>query len=152
MTNICCICLEKLTNNIYTTECNHIFHKDCICPIINNNNIICPICRCKTVYEKIQMPITVTLSSITHESLDNICEYYNKYQTTGIIEKLDRCEGGFKIRIDNSDNSDNNDNIRQVRFHKRQLVSQEYIPFLENEVDLLFESMVHIFGQEYVKR
>ena len=50
LNNICCICLvdlnemdiEKETNIVLKTKCNHTFHRDCI----KHNSIInCPICR-----------------------------------------------------------------------------------------------------------
>jgi len=49
---ICSICLESLNNKyIYTTKCNHIYHRQCIeiyCSYINNNiygTIRCPLCN-----------------------------------------------------------------------------------------------------------
>jgi hypothetical protein len=39
--NICSICLEENTN--YTTECGHVFHKDCIDKWKHYNT--CPYCR-----------------------------------------------------------------------------------------------------------
>ena len=44
----CCICLEKLTNNISIKLncCHHSIHLDCITNYWKqNNNIICPLCR-----------------------------------------------------------------------------------------------------------
>lgn len=45
----CSICLDKLTNDVVSTECNHLFHKSCIEKWIqtNRSTIIknCPNCR-----------------------------------------------------------------------------------------------------------
>ena len=49
----CSICLEILNNNNNNnnknnkTECNHIFHKECIHQWIKNNKNTCPLCRKK---------------------------------------------------------------------------------------------------------
>lgn len=42
----CSICLENLDDiNIKKTNCNHLFHKQCIYEWINNNKTTCPLCR-----------------------------------------------------------------------------------------------------------
>ena len=50
--NVCSICLEKISNDIYTLDCNHSFHKECITKWMNqceentNKKIFsCPLCR-----------------------------------------------------------------------------------------------------------
>ena len=43
----CPICCEKLLENIIKTECNHIFHKECLMHWINSSQTQrynCPIC------------------------------------------------------------------------------------------------------------
>ena len=42
--NDCCICLQKLENNILQLDCSHLFHEKCINKWIKNNNN-CPMCR-----------------------------------------------------------------------------------------------------------
>ena len=44
--DVCSICLEefKYDEELKKLKCDHIFHKDCLEPWINNNNK-CPICR-----------------------------------------------------------------------------------------------------------
>ena len=44
--DICSICLEefKYDEELKKLKCDHIFHKDCLEPWLNNNNK-CPICR-----------------------------------------------------------------------------------------------------------
>jgi hypothetical protein len=43
----CPICLENLENINKKTNCNHIFHKECISKWININKNTCPLCRNK---------------------------------------------------------------------------------------------------------
>ena len=45
--NNCSICLDEFKNEdiLKKLNCNHIFHKDCLEPWINNNNLNCPLCR-----------------------------------------------------------------------------------------------------------
>ena len=47
MNDSCVICLESLNNSeeLVTLNCEHIFHKDCLEPWLNNNNRNCPLCR-----------------------------------------------------------------------------------------------------------
>ena len=44
--DVCSICLEefKYDEELKKLKCDHIFHKDCLEPWLNNNNK-CPICR-----------------------------------------------------------------------------------------------------------
>ena len=41
----CSVCLCKLDENSYTTNCNHTFCKDCIEGWLENNHNTCPLCR-----------------------------------------------------------------------------------------------------------
>lgn len=55
-TDICSICLKDLNKNLVKTDCNHIFHKKCLCiwfteNIVNNKDISCP--NCKNIFYKI---------------------------------------------------------------------------------------------------
>jgi hypothetical protein len=43
--SICSICLEYVDKESKITECNHIFHKNCIYQWINTNKNTCPLCR-----------------------------------------------------------------------------------------------------------
>ena len=45
--DICCICLDKLNNNIKTLSCNHKFHITCLNQWILSNPT-CPMCRTST--------------------------------------------------------------------------------------------------------
>jgi len=45
-TELCCICHEGLTENIYTLpECNHKFHINCICTWFRTGKTACPLCN-----------------------------------------------------------------------------------------------------------
>ena len=45
--NICSVCLEEFKEDdiLKKLNCEHIFHKDCLEPWLNNNNRNCPLCR-----------------------------------------------------------------------------------------------------------
>jgi hypothetical protein len=98
------------------------------------------------------MPITVNVSEISPESLKTIIEMYNNNQTLGEIEYLPRAEGGFQVVIKDMDykNLDPNDCIRQLRWHRRQLIPQNYIPLLKEEEMLLYEVMRCVLGVNVV--
>ena len=45
--NICSVCLDEFKEDdiLKKLNCEHIFHKDCLEPWLNNNNRNCPLCR-----------------------------------------------------------------------------------------------------------
>ena len=43
-TPVCSICHRELLRDITILRCQHKFHINCICPVLNNNNRLCPIC------------------------------------------------------------------------------------------------------------
>jgi hypothetical protein len=45
--NVCSVCLDEFKEEdvLKKLNCNHIFHKDCLEPWLNNNNRNCPLCR-----------------------------------------------------------------------------------------------------------
>ena len=45
--NVCSICLDEFKEDdiLKKLNCEHIFHKDCLEPWLNNNNRNCPLCR-----------------------------------------------------------------------------------------------------------
>ena len=45
--NVCSVCLEEFKEDdiLKKLNCEHIFHKDCLEPWLNNNNRNCPLCR-----------------------------------------------------------------------------------------------------------
>jgi len=153
-TDICSICLDVFndTKNIFITNCNHKFHKECIKNVIEKN---CPYCRVELkekIKEKLKGNITVTIDRMDNDIYDKICNYYNERQTYGKIEKLDRLEGGFCVEIkkEERESTFENDRIRQVRWNKKRLVSNNYKGLLSEEIELLYESMVNILGEEVV--
>ena len=48
----CSICLNKIENDFYKTDCNHRFHRKCYEKWMNYN-INCPLCRTKNEYVKL---------------------------------------------------------------------------------------------------
>ena len=84
-----------------------------------------------------------------------ILDYYNARRPEGsqMLEELERCEGGFQIKFDNYDEIDEidrNKKIRQLRWCRRQLVSDVYIGFNDEQLDLLYEAIGSSFGTENV--
>lgn len=41
----CPICLDPIVDGVFTTSCNHKFHKNCIGKHFHYNNYNCPLCR-----------------------------------------------------------------------------------------------------------
>jgi len=84
-----------------------------------------------------------------------ILDFYNskRDQSTPPLEKLPRCEGGFMIKLPNYDeikDYDINNKIQQLRWSKRQLVSDIYIGFDDIQLELLYQSLVHSLGENNV--
>ena len=73
--DICCICLDKLNNNIKTLSCNHKFHINCLNQWILSNPT-CPMCRTSIPYYPNEIrQRNVTMSDpriITHFSHDDL--------------------------------------------------------------------------------
>jgi hypothetical protein len=101
------------------------------------------------------MPIRVLLDTIEYEDIEKIIALYNlkKDYNDEPLERLDRCEGGFKIRLKDYDNLSGDDNakIKQLRWQYRYLK-----PFvghrgfeLKEEI-ILYESMKLVLGDEKV--
>jgi hypothetical protein len=99
------------------------------------------------------MPIKVFLETISYEELQNVLDYYNAKKSIDEepLELLDRCEGGFQIKISHMKNihCDENRKIKQLRWSKGYLVSQ-YINFTEQEQNLLYDSLVYVLGANKV--
>lgn len=83
-----------------------------------------------------------------------ILEYYNTKKTNESqkLEKLDRSEGGFKIRFNDYNTliCDENNKIHQLRWYNGKLVSNNYYGFTSEQLDLLYESLVCCLGKENV--
>jgi len=101
------------------------------------------------------MPIKVLVKEIEKEQLEQILHYYNsnKCDNEEPLELLDRCEGGFQIKISYMKNYEGlaNDRIKQVRWKRGYLISNPYISFTYEEEKLLFESLVYVLGKDKVK-
>ena len=92
------------------------------------------------------MRIRVFIDSIDEFTCNQIINYYNnnKLDNEESLENLDRCEGGFKIKITNKldELCDSNEKIKQLRWNKKCLIPyKNYESFSNNQSILLFESM-----------
>lgn len=99
--------------------------------------------------------IAVKISQLP-QGYQPILDYYNYHRPEGsqMLEKLNRCEGGFQIKLDNYDeieDTDINNKIRQLRWCGRKLVSDMYIGFTDEQLDLLYEAIGYSLGKENVE-
>ena len=87
---------------------------------------------------------------------DTICEYYNKNKSEdwNPLERLDRIEGGFQIKLNNcSDKMDCNLNYKQLRWSKGALCTYSSIQsFNKEELDLLYESFCNSLGKDKITK
>ena len=101
------------------------------------------------------MPIEVLFDVITGDDCNKIINYYNsnKSQNNQPLEKLDRCEGGFMIKKEDSSSFlDDNDKIKQLRWSRKRLLQfKNYSSFSEEEEQLLYNSLLETFGSSKVK-
>ncbi len=101
------------------------------------------------------MTIKVLFESYTEDEYDKILNYYNsnKSQNNQPLEKLDRCEGGFMIKKEDSSSFlDDNDKIKQLRWSRKRLLPfKNYSSFSEEEEQLLYNSLLETFGSSKVK-
>ena len=101
------------------------------------------------------MTITVTFKTFKYEP---IIEYYNQNKPPdwNPIEKLNRLEGGFQIKMEDFDHNrslDINQRIKQVRWHKQQLITPiAMFGFTVEEEYLLYQSFLHVHGAHEVKK
>ena len=104
------------------------------------------------------MPKKVLISEIEIKCIQDIVNHYNnnKDPENEPIEILDRCEGGFKIKLkiknkDQNDFLDDNQKIKQLRWnHKYLLPYQNTLGFSKKEELLLFKSMKKVLGENVV--
>lgn len=102
-----------------------------------------------------KMTITVTFKTFKYEP---IIEYYNQNKPPdwNPIEKLNRLEGGFQIKMEDFDYNrslDVNQRIKQVRWHKQQLITPiAMFGFTVKEEYLLYQSFLHVHGEHEVKK
>jgi len=99
-------------------------------------------------YSSSNMPIKVSVSSIDKATFDIVIAHYNsnKLPDEENLEELDRCEGGFQIKIPHmkSEVCDANEKIKQLRWHRGSLVSYGGYPaFTEKEELRLYEALVY---------
>jgi hypothetical protein len=109
--------------------------------------------------------IQVTFSSYTEQQIQEVLDYYNqnKPENSMELEKLNRAEGGFCIKLTPDqmervrdfifyDQYNPNFAIKQLRWTRKFLVPLSgYAEFDDAETALLLDAMKHVFGEEYVK-
>jgi hypothetical protein len=100
------------------------------------------------------MPIKVRVDTISSDDIQKILDYYNQNKSLEDepLQRLDRYEGGFQICLPEMNDvmCDSNKKIKQLRWHKGNLISSYYIGFNTNEQDLLYRSLVYVLGEENV--
>ena len=100
------------------------------------------------------MPIKVFFDIITNDQYDEVLNYYNsnKLENDQLLERLDRCEGGFMIKKDNNSAfHDENDSIKQLRWSTKYLVPyKNYSSFSEAEEELLYKSLFTVFEEKVI--
>jgi hypothetical protein len=73
---ICSICLDYITNDYKKTNCNHIFHNQCLDKWFEHNNT-CPLCRqCILLYNNNLEPTSLS-SSLSSSSSYVFGEAFN---------------------------------------------------------------------------
>jgi len=100
--------------------------------------------------------IAVKIGSLP-DGYEPILNYYNNNRdpNTQPLEKLPRCEGGFMIKLPNYDEIKDfeiNNKIQQLRWCKRQLVSDIYIGFDNEQLNLLYEALCSCLGETNVEK
>ena len=90
--------------------------------------------------------IIVKFASFSNTELQSVLDHYNSIKPShyGVLEELDRCEGGFQIA-----NSDYH-LIKQLRWKQRKLDSFNCIGFNQEETLLLYKALVHVFTESFV--
>ena len=102
--------------------------------------------------------ISVKFSSYTPEQFKQVLDHYNSIKQSHhmALEELDRCEGGFQIRLKETELDKRscavNANIRQLRWTNRKLHPMNYVGFTEEETLRLYQSLVHVFGESSVSK
>ena len=100
------------------------------------------------------MSFTICLKvNILPNGYTPILDYYNNNRGEGTeeLQELNRLEGGFMIKIpENKDEPDANDRIRQLRWSNLRLVSDIYIGFNDEQLNLLYKAFVNYLGENNV--
>ena len=106
------------------------------------------------------MKIKVKFNTLNKNQLNDVITFFNlnKPCNWNKLEKLDRIEGGFQIRLNeeeikNNKNRilDDNYKIKQLRWNNKKLCSFEYINFNDEELLLLYRSLQYVFGSHEVE-
>jgi hypothetical protein len=103
--------------------------------------------------------ISVKFASISPEEYRAVIDHYNHIKPSHflLLEQLDRCEGGFQIALDRCEialdgrkEEPVNKTIKQLRWNRRKLDPLNFIGFNQEETRLLYQSLIHVFGQTEV--
>lgn len=105
----------------------------------------------KQNYTKQMVQIKVLVDTIEKQTFQKILDYYNNNKELGEqnLERLDRVEGGFQIKIpqEKLDSTkqylDPNEEIRQLRWSRGYLTSGYYIGFTQKQYMLLYDALVY---------
>jgi len=102
------------------------------------------------------MKIKVKFKSINNNQINDVINFFNlnKPDKWNRLEKLDRVEGGFQIKLNDDEIKiynkcnpiDDNYRIKQLRWNNQKLCSFDYINFNQQELLLLYRSLQYVFG------
>lgn len=100
------------------------------------------------------MFIKVLFDSMSVESINDIIKYYNEQKEINEepLEILDRCEGGFQIKIFYTSIIKENEKIKQVRWSNKCLKTPMfYHEFTYKETMLLCKAIKNVMGKDNVQ-
>ena len=100
------------------------------------------------------MKIQVSVDLIHADQMKQIIMYYNqiKPHDSRPLERLNRCEGGFQIRISDEADDQTPSNTKQMRWSRKCLVPHySCVGFNHQETMMLFEAMSAILGEKVVE-
>lgn len=105
-------------------------------------------------YKKMKSIISVKFASISPEEYRAVVDHYNFIKPSHfiVLEQLDRCEGGFQLALDATTVNEEpmNKTIKQLRWNRRKLDPLHFIGFDTEEIMLLYQSLIYVFGQTEV--
>lgn len=103
MKEICSICHEKLDSDTTKTNCNHIYHKNCLDIWLKNNNS-CPLCRNSLSTSKIKHK-TQTIGTVTSLSSNISSSFPRIFQQQNVTHIFQQQNLTHTILSETSNNS-----------------------------------------------
>jgi len=107
-----------------------------------------------------KMTIKVLVATFKKEVYQQVTAFYNQNKPAGWKNLIEGrfAEGGFEIELEDDyvnsqrakGRSNPNDLFRQVRWSQGRLESFYYIPFTEEQTELLYRALQHGFGADKV--